>query len=360
MTQPALGYFHGDDGYGLERAADGIVERLRTAGGDVEGWRVSGDGTTLPQIGARVGTASLFGGGSVAVVIDPAPLLRTRDDRDRMIALLGTVAPGNGLVFLEPTDASNRRAVALTALEAAVREAGGEVRELRAPKEGQLAAWIETRARERGIALGPGAARELATRVGGFVREGDVDRRRQGELAVGELDKLGLRRPGGTVTVEDVRELVAEVVPGSTWALLDAIGLRRVARALELLERVLDTTPELVVLAQVHPRIRQLIEVADHLASGATPGSLVRTLGLKPFRVERLVEQAGAWRLPELEAALDGLVELDATVRGAPGTPSGDANRRLAWAMWIAERVGRPGGEGSARAAGRPAARPGR
>jgi hypothetical protein len=34
-------------------------------------------------------------------------------------------------------------------------------------------------------------------------------------------------------------------------------------------------------------------------------------------------------------------VELDATVRGAPGTPPGDANRRLAWTMWVAERVGR-------------------
>jgi DNA polymerase-3 subunit delta len=307
-----------------------------------------------------VGTASLFGGGTVAVVVDPSPLLRSRDDRDRTTALLAAVAPGNGLVFLEPSDGSNRRAVALTALETAVREAGGEVRELRAPKEGQLAAWIETRARERGITLGSGAARELATRVGGFVREGDVDRRRQGELAVGELDKLGLRRPGGTVTVDDVRELVAEVVPGSTWALLDAIGLRRVGRALELLDRVLDATPELVVLAQVHPRLRQLIEVADHLAAGATPGSLVRTLGLKPFRVERLVEQARGWTPPELEAALDGLVELDATVRGAPGTPSGEANRRLAWALWVGECVGRRGDDGPAHASGRVAAIPGR
>ena len=147
MTGPALGYFHGDDGYGLDRAADAIVERLRASGADVERWRVAGDGTTLPQIAARVATASLFGGGSVAVVVDPGPLIRSRDDRDRTIALLASVAPGNGLVFLEPTDGSNRRPAALTALEAAVRDAGGEARELRAPKEGQLAAWVEARAR---------------------------------------------------------------------------------------------------------------------------------------------------------------------------------------------------------------------
>jgi DNA polymerase III delta subunit len=67
----------------------------------------------------------------------------------------------------------------------------------------------------------------------------------------------------------------------------------------------------------------------------------VRTLGLKPFRAEKLAEQAHAWSQEELDAALEALVELDATVRGAPGTPAGDANRRLAWTMWVGDRVGR-------------------
>ena len=341
MTGAVLGYFRGDDGYGLERSADAMLEALRAGGGSVERWRVAGDETNAARIAERVATASLFGGGSLAIVVDPAPLVRGREDRDALVALLGVVAPGNGLVLLEPNDGSDRRPAGLIAVEQAVREAGGTVRELRAPREGQLAGWLEQRARERGVGLAPGAAKELATRVGGFVREGDVDRRRQGEVAVAELDKLSLRHPGSPVTVDDVRELVAEAVPGSTWALLDAIGSRRVARALELLDRILDSTPDLVVLAQLYGRMRQLLEVADHLEAGATPGSLVRTLGLKPFRVDRLVEQARAWTPEELEAALGALVELDATVRGAPRRPPGDANRRLAWTMWVADRVGR-------------------
>ena len=349
MTAGGLAYFSGDDGYGLERAADAVAERLATAM-PVERWRTTGAETTIGQITERVATASLFGGGTVGVVVDPTPLVRSRDDREAIVAVLRLVAPGNGLVFLEPNDGSNRRAAALVAVEKAVREAGGEVRELRAPKEGQLAAWIEQRARERNVRLAPGAARELATRVGGFVREGDVDRRRQGELAVAEMGKLALRHPGETVTVDDVRDLVAEVVPGSAWAFLDAVASRRVPRALELLDRVLETTAELVVLAQLHGRIRQLIEVGDHLAAGATPGSLVRTLGLKPFRADRLVEQARQWSLPELERALDALVELDATARGAPGTAVGDANRRLAWTLWVAERVPRAATGSAARA----------
>jgi DNA polymerase-3 subunit delta len=252
------------------------------------------------------------------------------------------IAAGNGLVFVESTDGTNRRPAALVALEKAVREAGGETREIKAPKEGQLTNWIEQRATERGVRLASGAARELATRVGGFVREGDVDRRGQSQLAVAELDKLALYRPEVPVSVEDVKQLVAEVVPGSAWAFLDAIGLRRTSKAIELLDTMLDTTPDLVLLVQLHRRVRELIEVADHLASGATPGSLVRTLGLKPFRAEKLVEQARTWTQQELDAALVSLVELDATVRGAPGTPVGDAQKRLAFVLWISDRAASP------------------
>ena len=82
--------------------------------------------------------------------------------------------------------------------------------------------------------LAPGAARTLAERVGAFVREADVDRRRQGQLAVAELDKLALYRPDGPVTADDVRELSAEAVPASAWALLDAVAWRRTQEAADL------------------------------------------------------------------------------------------------------------------------------
>ncbi len=291
----------------------------------------------------------MFGAGTLAVIDGAAQLVRKNSDRDALLALLGTIAPGNGLVVAEETD-SGKKDPPAKALADGIRAMGGEVRRLQAPREGGLAAWVEARARERGIALGPGAARELATRVGGFVREGDVDRRNQGRLAVMELEKLALRRiagpaaaghgvPGDPVTVDDVRDLVPEAVPGSIWGFVDAVGMRQRTRSLELLERLFDVTPEPVLLAVLHRRLRELLEVADRLRSGEAPGSLVRSMRLQPFRAETLARQARAWSVGELAAALEGLLELDALVKGVGGGAASEGQVRLAFDLWLADRV---------------------
>jgi len=337
---PLIAYYRGDDGYGIDHRVSQLAHGLEQATGAVpERWRVQGSETTVAAIGERVATAPMFGGGTLAVVVDPAPLLRSKADRGALEGAIATVAPGNALVFVEISDRGARRSAALQGLETAVARGGGEIRTFKAPQAGELAAWIEGRARERDIQLAPGAARELARRVGGFVREGDIDRERQGALAVGELDKLSLYRPSDPITDADVAALVAEVVPDSTWAMLDAVAERRAAVAGPALDRLLGTTPEPVLLAQLHRRLRELTEVAGHLAGGAPPGSLVRTLGMKPFRAEKLVGQARRWTVPGLVDALDGLMELDAMVKGAPGSGATDEQRRLAFALWVREHV---------------------
>jgi DNA polymerase III subunit delta len=172
------------------------------------------------------------------------------------------------------------------------------------------------------------------------VTDNDADRRNQTMIADRELDKLALYRGTEPVSAADVEALVAEAVPGSVWAFTDAVGRRDLARASELLERLAATTPEPVLLAVLHRRIRELVEVADRLAAGEKEASIPRAMGIHSFRAEQLVVQARRWTLPELEAALDALVDLDATVKNAPGYGASDAQRRLAFTMWLVERVG--------------------
>jgi DNA polymerase III delta subunit len=337
---PVLAYYRGDDGYLIDRAVAAVGERLeRGTGMRPERWRAAGAETNAAAITERVATAPMFGGGTLAVVEDPAPLLRSKDAREALEGAIRSVAPGNALVFVEQGDAGNRRSAAVQGLEASVQRAGGEARLFKAPTADALAGWITARSTERGLRLGPGAAKELARRVGGFVREGDVDRQRQGALAVAELAKLALYRPDGAIAQEDVQALVPEVVPDSTWAFLDAVAERRAGTAARLLDHLLESTPEPVILVQLHRRLRELLEVADQLASGVAPAALVRALKMNPYRVEILARQARAWTSADLEDALEGVLELDAMVKGAPDAFGTDSQRRLAFALWVQERV---------------------
>ena len=335
MTQTSpLGFYWGDDAYGVARGPDALAARLAGGGPPLDRVKLSGATTTADEIAEKVATATLFGGGTLVVVAEPAPLIATKPLAARMVATLATVASGNGLAFLDTIDGTARRPASLENLRKAVEAAGGEIREFKAPTQDGMARWIAERARERGISISPPATAELARRVGANVRERDINRSRQGELAVAELEKLALYRLGGQIGPEDVKTLVNEAVPGSAWAFLDAVGLRRADVAADLAEK-LDDVPGPVLLVQLHRRVKELIDIADLLAVGTPAGALVRTLKLNPYRAEKLAEQARTWTLPELDAAMAGLLEMDADLKSA-------SRRHAAISLWIAEKVRRP------------------
>lgn len=346
MTISPILYVWGDD----DLIAGRLVERFGNAlaadlGTPLERWDVRADlataGPVAAQLAERLGTAVLFGGGTLAVVAEPGALVRRNDTRDRVVAALSTMAPGNAVVFVEASR-SNAKGPGAKRLADAVSAAGGRIVAATAPRPTALGAWIETEARDRDLALAAGAAREIADRLGARVTDGDVDRRFLSRVASGELDKLALRHAidGGPVTVEDVRALVAESTPGSVWALTDAVGERRVDAALTALGRLIDTTPEPILLAVLHRRIVELLELGDRIAGGTALPAAARAMGIaSEFRAKTLVGQTRRWSTDELAAALSGLVDLDAMVKGAPGSVADAAQRRLAFTLWVRDHV---------------------
>jgi DNA polymerase III delta subunit len=364
-AEPALAYFWGQDSYGLERAGKDLAAQLaastglpletyRTSGEEDDPTAAAGDGAAkrrariLEQVEQRLATMPLFSGGTFVLVRQPGSLLREASARERLISLLPNVAPGNALCFLDlvPSDAKGPAQAGV--LRDAVAGAGGSVKEFPPLRRDRMEAFLVERGRELSVTFAPGAARLLAERVGAFVREGDVDRRRQAELANSELEKLALYRPAGTLTRDDVAELVSEAVPGSAWAFLDAVGVRRAGEAAALAERLLSGgTPLPVLISQLHRRLRELIVVREHLDAGIKPAELVRALKVQPFRAQKLAEQARRWQQPQLDEALAELLEVDLLSKGiaSDGSPRSlsDDRSRLALVAWIGERV-KPGG----------------
>jgi DNA polymerase III delta subunit len=362
VTSPALAYFWGEDAFSLERAADAFAKQLAAdAGGPLDVWRTTADeddgsaetggsskrrARVIEQVEQRLATSPMFSGGTVVVLRQPASLLREGTVREQLVRLLDGVAPGNALAFTDLIASGGKGPAQAGLLRDAVAERGGHVKEFPALSRERMEGWLAERGRELGVTFAPGVARVLAERVGAYVREGDVDRRRHSELANAELQKLALYRPGATLTKNDIDELVTEAVPGSTWAFLDAVGARRASEAATLARRLLDeATPMPVLITQLHRRLRELIVVREHIDAGTKPADLVRELKVQPFRAQKLSEQARTWSSPELDEAFRGIYELDLLSKGigedgAPKSLSDDRSE-LAFLAWLAHHVGR-------------------
>jgi DNA polymerase III delta subunit len=361
VPRPDLGYFWGEDAWSIERAGRDFRAGLEeTAGQPFDVWRTTGDeeessaeasagrrrDRVIDGVDEHLAIAPMFSAGTLVIVRQPGSLLRETAARERLLRLCNEIAPGNALLFLDLLAAGGSGPAQQGVLRDAVAAMGGAVREFPALSRERMESWIASRAAELEISLAPTAARLLAERVGAYVREGDVDRRRMSELANGELEKLALYRPGGTIAREDIDALVAEAVPGSTWAFLDALGSRRSSEAARLAARLQDEgTPIQVMTTQIHRRLRELIVVLDHLAAGTKPQDLVRELKLQPFRAQKLVEQARTWQQAELDRCLSALLELDMLSKGialdgSPKTISDDRSQ-LALIAWIGTYVSR-------------------
>lgn len=353
MISPLL-YIWGDD----ELAAERLIQRFAAAlakelGAPLERWDLKGELATAAagagQVRERLATGVMFGGGTLVVLTKPGALMRRNDTRDVVVAAIRDIAPGNALVVVDGTEKAGNKGPGVKSLSKAVTDNGGRVVQAMAPRPSGLATWLETEARERGIALDRGAARELADRLGSRVTDGDVDRRHLSRIASNELEKVALRHAldGGPVTVADVQALVAETTPGSIWGLTDAVGARRPDYAIQVLDRLYaDSMPEPVILTMLHRRIRDLIAVGSRLAAGETPADVLAESKMHPFVAEKLRTMARGWTTDALARAVAGLVELDAMAKGAPGYRAEPEQRQLALTLWIREHATPDGAAG--------------
>ena len=310
----------------------------------MERWLLRGNRNSatglIADLNERVATPVMFGGGTLAVVLNAGALVVKNEDRDAMLAAMTVVAPGNALVILDASQ-SGAKAPVPKRLADAVAAAGGIVRQFQSPKgggAGRLDRGRGARARADARARDRQAPRRADRRQRPGGRRGtpppDPDRI-DGARQARPLPRHGADRP------DDVTALVAEAVPGSVWAFTDAVGERRVEQALDFLDRLLEATPEPVLLAVLHRRVRELIETGDRLAAGERLPAIGKAMGVNSeYRMGKLRDQAKTWTTAELIAALDGLVDLDAMVKGMPGEERADAQRRLAFSLWVIDHAG--------------------
>lgn len=188
----------------------------------------------------------------------------------------------------------------------------GKVIQCTLPKGAALETWISKRAASLGVKITSEAAAMLANYIGNQLR-----------LLANELDKLATYiGPGATISVEDVRQLSAEVQEARVFDLTDALAQRNRKQALDLLHELLaDGEPPLKLISTITSQVRSLLLVKELAGDGLRVSQIVSATGMAPFVAEKALRQIGRFSPAQLEGAYRQLLATDAALKRSRLTP---------------------------------------
>ena len=172
-----------------------------------------------------------------------------------------------------------------------------------------LAPWIVERCTAKGHAVDRDTA-ELLAAIAGPELSPLSDAIERLSLYVG---------PGAAIDEDAVGVCVARVRTADTWALVDAVGARDLARALRTLADAYDPRERgLPLLGALAWSIRQLARYQAAVESGATGDDAARRAGVfQPYRARELASKARAVSAKEVQRWMLVLAETDVALKSS-------------------------------------------
>ncbi len=296
--------FHGEDLVAAEESLDRLLrEKISPEVWELAVSRLEGE-TLTPGILIEHCQALPFLSPCRAVIVEGLGKRLEQKEGEAFLSrlrdFLPHLPPTTLLIFRERV-----RLAATHPLVALVRPLG-EVQEFVPPKGRDLSLWIAREVRKQGAEITPAACDLLAATVG---TDTAVLRR--------EVEKLAIYvGPQGTIDERLVSELASEACLSDIFALVDAIGQRRRARAMLELRRLLQAGQHpLYILSMIVRQFRLLLEVKGLPAGERRPEQVARVLGLHPFVAEKVVDQAQRLGREELQRIYSRLVEVDREIK---------------------------------------------
>ena len=167
---------------------------------------------------------------------------------------------------------------------------------------GDLVKWILRRAEKQGRRMHADAADELIRCAGTNMRS----------LAA-ETDKLILHAgEDGEITTEAVRQLVPPTVEQSVFKLTDELAALRTEQALAIYHDLLRQKEEPIRLAALLIRqIRLMLLIKELSGQGIPQQQMAGQLGLRPYAVKLMAQQARNFSIDRLAGLLSELADLD-------------------------------------------------
>ncbi|MHB1041818.1 MAG: DNA polymerase III subunit delta [Eubacteriales bacterium] len=314
--------FYGPEDYLKEQAVLRFKGALfHTGEADFNFDLVRGEAASPGDIAARAKTPPFFGERRLVVVKDPAFFKPGRaaaaggDDGPEqeeekqekpaaaeapLLEYLKAPPATTCLIFIAGETVDRRRK-----LFKAVEKAGRAIEFTRLEKK-DLLKWLGQRAKGSGKRFAAGAAETLLDRAGTSLH-----------ALANELEKLvAYSGEAEVITAADVRELRLPPVEESIFNVVDAIGNRRPAVALNGVRDLLAARePPMRLFSMVSRQFRLLLQVRDLLDRGCPPGQVAGRLNLHSFVARKMVEQSGNFTRTGLVKVMGELLKLDEAVK---------------------------------------------
>lgn len=282
-----------------ETIADNRQEALEVLRGEEVTWARVADAARSPSLFVPL----------KAVVVRAADAVKGGDEE--ILRLLE--APTSGTVLVLVAAKPDRRRKAWQRILACA-----EVVPAEAPKGRALVAYARDEARRRQVALPPDALEELVEHVGQDLRR-----------LTGELDKLAAfaRNDRRELTPDDVAAVVGRGLGRPLYRLSDAISSRETARALELIDEMLEEGEQGPYLVGVLYRaVRQIRGIRALQAQRLRRDEIAARLRILPFKMADLAAAAARWTDADVRRALGALARADRLLkRGAEPATTLDA-----------------------------------
>lgn len=288
----------GDSDGVISEGARAIKEKFRRKMPDGTIQTFDGGQDKLGEIIAAAQTVSLFAASQLLVVQHAEKIVGGHSEAalQQLKDYFANPNSSSYLVFLAPGLRKTTKAV--TAAE----RMGWSVQCSDIP-DWKLSGWLRQQAQGRGLSLPEEAAQVLVQKVGPDIA-----------YLQRALDQLAdYAYPQKAVTVEMAEELPVPGVESETFPLLDAVGMRQAEKALGMMGRLQDGVDTGTIML-LYGRLRELLMIAAGKAKGLTQTNAAERLGIHPFRLKALWEQASQFSVEELKSALLDLIHLQAGV----------------------------------------------
>lgn len=219
-------------------------------------------------------------------------------DSDALVDYLSAPNPYCVLALISSGTAKNTRLY-----KAVARLGKGSVIDCSSPKRKDLPQFVRELAPAHGIVLTEAASFALIDLIGEDTYALDS-----------ELKKIALAHAGSDpVSDGEIRALVARVSEPKPWELTDALGMRNLEKAIQLLSQIKSSSP-ISLLAMSVSRIRDLMMIRS-LGHRHALEQVPQVLGKSEWAARPLIAQARKYSNEELHAALKAARDADALMK---------------------------------------------